>query len=135
MKAMETAMRQAKEGTQMATHARISRRPSRCALLVAPAIVAALGLLVAFVTAVLEPSAPAWSLLRPAALLAAGWIPIRLAREAAAYCADGAGPEGRAVRVAHRIGEALDVPAVSTHSFGRGPVPGREALPSGGAHT
>ena len=92
---------QAKEGTQMANQARTNRCPSRCALLVAPAIAAALGLLVAFGIAVLEPSAPAWSLLQAAALLAAGWIPARLALEVAAYCAaDAWRPERRAVRVA-----------------------------------
>ncbi|ACU72902.1 hypothetical protein Caci_4034 [Catenulispora acidiphila DSM 44928] len=128
-------MRQAKEGTRMPTQARTSQRPSRCVLLVGPAIAAALALLVAFVAAVLEPSASAWSLLRLVALLAAGWIPIRLAREAAAYCAEDAGrPKDRAVRVANRSSGVLDVPAVSTHSFGRALAPGREALPSGSTH-
>ena len=75
------------------------------------------------------------SLLRPAALLAAGWIPVRLVREAAAYCADGAGrTEGRAVRVAHQTGDLPGVPATPTYSFGQAALPGRQALLSGGAH-
>jgi hypothetical protein len=129
-------MRQAKEGIQMAAQVRTQRCPRRCALLVVPAIVAALGLLGAFAAAVVDPSAPAWSLLRPVALLAASWIPVRLAREAVAYCSGDAGqPQPGPVRIARRIGGVLDASAISTHSFGQAALPGREALPSGSTHT
>lgn len=129
-------MRQAKEETQMAIQALTAQRKHRCALFNALAIAGFLGLLTAAAIAWADPSAAGWQFLRLTGLLAAGAIPVRLALEAAAYCANDTGrPEHRAVRVANRIGEVLDVPAVSTHSFGQAFLPGREALPPSSAHT
>lgn len=108
----------------MADHTRAALRPSRWTLLGAPALSAALGLAAAVLSEGLDPSAPAWSLLRPVALLAAGAIPVRLAAEAVAYCTD----------TAHKTGDRAAAWTASTHSFGRASLPGRDALPTGSAH-
>ena len=128
---METAMWQTKEETPMGMQADTAQREHRCARFNTLAIAGVLGLLTAAATAWADPPAAGWQLLRLAGLLAAGVLPVRLACEAAAYCANDAGrTERRAARAANQTG----VPAATTHSFGQAILPGRPALPSGSAH-
>lgn len=123
---METAMRQTKEETQMAMQAHTAQRRRRCALFNALAIAGPLGLLTAAAIAWADPPAAGWQLLRLAGLLAAGALPVRLAAEAAAYCANDAGrTECRAARVADQTVDLPGAPAVTTHSFGQAILPGR----------
>jgi len=129
-------MRRAKEETQMGHQAPTARRERQPALLGATAVAAALGLLTAALAAWADPSMPAWQWLRQVALLAAGEIPVRLGREAAAYCAHTAEhPARRAARTVRRGDGVLAAPAPPTYDFGLASPPGRDALPTGGART
>ncbi|MFD0635388.1 hypothetical protein [Catenulispora yoronensis] len=128
-------MRQAKEETQMAMQAHTAQRKRWCARFNALAIDGALGLLTAAAIAWADPPAASWQVARLVGLLAAGALSVRLAAEAAAYCANDAGrTECRAARVADQTVDLPGVPAVATHSFGQAILPGRQALPSGSAH-
>lgn len=120
----------------MAGQAPTTGRERRPALLGAPAAAAALGLLTAALAARVAPSEPAWQWLRPVALLAAGAIPVRLVLEAAVYYAHTAEhPAQRAVRTVRRGGGVLAAPAPPAYDFGLASLPGRDALPTGGART